>query len=55
MQHNTIHPVQYMGNNGNQRPFEAHANDQDSVFYYDEEAHVPRQVFIVEDVNEPLP
>lgn len=54
IRHNTIHPVQYMGNDSNQQP----AGDRDAIhngaFYYDDEAHIPRQVFIGEDFNEPL-
>ena len=56
MQHNTIHPVQFMGNDSNQRqPNDVGPEIQDTMFYYDQEAHIPRPVFISEDFNDPLP
>ena len=55
MQHNTIHPVQFMGNDNNhQRRPCGPDNIQDIELHYDREAHIPRPVFISGDYNDPI-
>ena len=54
IRHNTIHPVQYMGNDSSQQTAGGPDTIHGGTFYYDDEAHIPRQVFISEDFNEPL-